>query len=250
MKKITLKSKDEIALMRQAGRIAALCIEKLISLAVPGNTPLELDRAAEDFMAQQGGVPSFKGYLGYPASTCISVNEEVVHGIPNCRPFQEGDLVSIDIGVNYQGYHGDMAVTVAVGKVSKKKEKLIQVTREALFEGIGQARAGNHLSDISHAIETRVKRNGFSVVRELIGHGVGRELHEEPQIPNYGKAGEGVVLESGMIFALEPMVNMGTERVKVGPDGWTFSSEDSNLSAHWEHTIAITESDAEILTVP
>ncbi|MCL5055943.1 MAG: type I methionyl aminopeptidase [Firmicutes bacterium] len=247
---INIKDKRELQIMRDSGKIAAQCLEFLISQVVVGNTPLMLDQWAEQFIAEKGGIPSFKGYMGYPASLCISVNEEVVHGIPTSRPFREGDLVSIDIGVIYQGYHSDMAVTVPVGKISKEKEKLISVTKEALNKGIEQARAGNHVSDISHVIQKYAEKNSFSVVRDLVGHGVGKNLHEEPQVPNHGKPGEGPVLEPGMTIAIEPMVNMGDAKVKVKDDKWTVVTVDMMPSAHFEHTIVVTENGAEVLTLP
>ncbi len=247
---IALKSRDEIGLIRQAGRIAAQCIEELVTQIVAGNTPLELDRFAEEYIRKHGGLPSFKGYMGYPASLCVSVNEEVVHGIPTSRPFKEGDLVSVDIGVIYEEFHGDMAITVAVGKISAEKEKLVRITRESLYKGIEQARAGNHVSDISNAVQKHVEKHSFSVVRELVGHGVGRRLHEEPQVPNYGKPGEGPILEVGTVIAIEPMVNLGSPKVKVKNDKWTVVTLDLLPSAHFEHTIAITEKEPEILTLP
>jgi methionyl aminopeptidase len=246
---IELKGKEEIVFMREAGRITALCLEQIIPRIVPGATPLELDEFAEAFFREHGALPSFKWYLGYPATLCVSVNEEVVHGIPTSRPFKEGDIVSVDIGAVYKGFHGDMAVTVPVGKISKQKEKLIAVTREALYKGIAQARVGNRVSDISHAIQKHVEKNGFSVVRELVGHGIGRRLHEDPQIPNYGKPGEGPVLQAGMVIAIEPMVNMGGPNVKVKEDKWTVVTQDMMPSAHFEHTLLITEGEPEILTV-
>lgn len=247
---IALKSTDEITLIREAGRIAAQCIEELIPQIVAGNTPLELDRFAEKYILEHGGLPSFKGYLGYPASLCVSVNEEVVHGIPTPRPFKEGDIVSVDIGVIYQEFHGDMAITVPVGKISAIKQKLIEVTRESLFKGIEQARAGNYVSDISHAVQKYVEKYRFSVVRELVGHGVGRRLHEDPQVPNYGQPKEGPLLEPGTVIAIEPMVNMGTAKVKVKPDKWTVVTLDLMPSAHFEHTVAITQDGPQILTLP
>lgn len=246
---IVLKSKEEIDLMREAGRIAARCIEELRLRVQVGVTPLELDQFAEDYIRRHGGLPSFKGYMGYPATLCVSVNEEVVHGIPSSRPFKEGDLVSLDIGVIVKGFHGDMAVTVPVGKIGTAKEKLVQVTREALYKGIEQALVGNHVSDISHAVQKHAERNGFSVVRELVGHGVGRNLHEEPQVPNHGAPGEGPVLAEGMVIAIEPMVNMGSYDVKVKGDKWTVVTRDLMPSAHFEHTIAITAKGPEILTL-
>jgi len=247
---INLKSKDEIDLMREAGRIAALCLEELKAQICEGKTPLELDRFAEEYIRKHGGTPSFKGYMGYPASLCVSVNEEVVHGIPSSRPFREGDLVSIDIGAIFKEFHGDMAVTVPVGKIPADKEKLVRVTEEALYKGIEMARVGNYLSDISHAVQKHAEKNGFSVVRELVGHGVGRRLHEEPQVPNYGKPGEGPILEEGIVIAIEPMLNMGKADVKVRNDKWTVVTVDMMPSAHFEHTLAITKNGPVILTKP
>ena len=215
-----------------------------------GITTEELDRLAEEYIKRHGGIPAFKGYRGYPRSLCVSVNEEVVHGIPGKRKLKEGDIVSLDLGVLMDGYYGDAAITVPVGKVSELARKLIKVTEEALYRGIEMARPGNRLSDISHAIQTHVEKAGFSVVREFVGHGIGKQLHEEPQVPNFGPPNRGPRLEPGMVLAIEPMVNTGTWEVRILPNGWTVVTADGGLSAHFEHTVAITDNGPEILTLP
>jgi len=205
---------------------------------------------AEEYIKRHGGIPAFKGYRGYPRSLCVSVNEEVVHGIPGKRRLKEGDIVSLDLGVLMDGYYGDAAITVPVGKVSELAKKLIKVTEEALYRGIEMARPGNRLSDISHAIQTHVEKAGFSVVREFVGHGIGKQLHEEPQVPNFGPPNRGPRLEPGMVLAIEPMVNTGTWEVRILPNGWTVVTADGGLSAHFEHTVAITDNGPEILSLP
>jgi len=215
-----------------------------------GITTEELDRLAEEYIKRHGGIPAFKGYRGYPRSLCVSVNEEVVHGIPGKRKLKEGDIVSLDLGVLMDGYYGDAAITVPVGKVSELARKLIKVTEEALYRGIEMARPGNRLSDISHAIQTHVEKAGFSVVREFVGHGIGKQLHEEPQVPNFGPPNRGPRLEPGMVLAIEPMVNTGTWEVRILPNGWTVVTADGGLSAHFEHTVAITDNGPEILSLP
>jgi len=205
---------------------------------------------AEEYIKRHGGIPAFKGYRGYPRSLCVSVNEEVVHGIPGKRKLKEGDIVSLDLGVLMDGYYGDAAITVPVGKVSELAKKLIKVTEEALYRGIEMARPGNRLSDISHAIQTHVEKAGFSVVREFVGHGIGKQLHEEPQVPNFGPPNRGPRLEPGMVLAIEPMVNTGTWEVRILPNGWTVVTADGGLSAHFEHTVAITDNGPEILSLP
>lgn len=215
-----------------------------------GITTEELDRLAEEYIKRHGGIPAFKGYRGYPRSLCVSVNEEVVHGIPGKRRLKEGDIVSLDLGVLMDGYYGDAAITVPVGKVSELAKKLIKVTEEALYRGIEMARPGNRLSDISHAIQTHVEKAGFSVVREFVGHGIGKQLHEEPQVPNFGPPNRGPRLEPGMVLAIEPMVNTGTWEVRILPNGWTVVTADGGLSAHFEHTVAITDNGPEILSLP
>jgi methionyl aminopeptidase len=245
-----LKSDRELALMREAGRIVAETLARLEKMVQPGITTKELDQAAENYILKRGAYPSFKGYRGFPASICASVNQEVVHGLPGLRKLAEGDIISIDIGAEFQGYHGDAAITVPVGRVTPEVERLLRVTREALWLGIEQARAGRRLSDISHAIQSHVERNGFSVVREFVGHGIGRTMHEEPQVPNYGRPGRGPRLVPGMTLAIEPMVNLGGPEVTVLADGWTVVTRDGSYSAHFEHTVAVTKEGPQVLTLP
>lgn len=245
---IILKSAEEIALMRQAGRIVAETIQALVATLRAGLTTKELDEIAHREILRQGGTPSFLGYRGYPATICVSLNDEVVHGIPGKRTIREGDVVSLDVGAIYQGFQGDAAVTVGVGKISPQAQRLIQTAEEALWAGIRAARSGAHLGDVSWAIQCTVEEQGFSVVREYVGHGIGRALHEEPQVPNFGGAGLGPILRSGMVIAIEPMVNSGDWKTQVGPDSWTVSTADGSISAHFEHTIAITDGAPEVLT--
>lgn len=235
--------------MREAGRIVALTLEYLATQVRPGITTGELDRLADAFIREQGGIPSFKGYKGFPASICVSVNDEVVHGIPGKRVLREGEIVGLDVGAIYGGMQGDAAITLPVGRVSRQAQRLIRAAQEALMAGIKAARAGNHLGDISWAIQRVAEEAGFSVVREYGGHGIGREMHEDPHIPNWGEPGTGLILKPGMTLALEPMLNAGTYRVRVKRDNWTVVTADGSLSAHFEHTIAITDGDAEILTL-
>lgn len=245
---IILKSPPEIDLMRRAGEIVYGCLEIGRKRIRPGLTPAELDREIEEYIRSQGATPSFIGYMGYPASTCISVNEEVVHGIPGNRRFETGDIVGLDVGAIWRGYHGDAARTFAVGEVPAETRKLMQTTREALERGIEQARVGNRLSDISHAIQQHAEAAGFSVVRNLVGHGIGQDLHEKPQVPNYGPPGMGPKLKAGLVLALEPMINVGAPDVYTKADRWTIVTADGSLSAHYEQTVAITEDGPEVLT--
>lgn len=247
---IILKSPAEIAVMRKAGEIVAAALELTAGLVRSGITTQELDLAIEDCIVRLGGKPSFKGYMDYPASSCISVNEEVVHGIPGPRVLRDGDIVGVDIGAIWQGYHGDAARTFAVGAVSDEAKRLMRVTRESLLAGIEQARVGNRLSDISHAIQTCAESAGFSVVRSLVGHGIGQYLHEKPQVPNYGPPGRGPRLRAGMVLALEPMVNAGVPEVYTKTDRWTIVTLDGALSAHYEQTVAITDEGPLVLTGP
>jgi len=242
------KSSRELALMRDAGRIVALTLALLEESIRPGVTTEELDELAEEFVREQGAEPSFLGYRGFPASVCVSVNEEVVHGIPGPRVLEEGDIVGLDFGVIYKGYQGDAAITVGVGDISEKAQELIDVTRGALAAGIAQCKSGNYLGDISSAIQTYAESRGFSVVRQYVSHGIGRHMHEDPQIPNYGLPGRGMLLKPGMTFAIEPMINVGTYLTRVLDDDWTVVTDDGELSAHFEHTVAITEGEPEILT--
>lgn len=246
---IYIKSRQEIEIMREAGRIVAETHELLREAIKPGITTKELDEIAEAHIRKRGAIPAFKGYGGFPASICASINHEVVHGIPGLKKLEDGDIISIDIGALYDGYYGDAAKTHPVGVVSEKAQKLIEVTRESFYQGIKHAFEGNRLSDISHAIQAHVEKEGFSVVRNYVGHGIGTQMHEEPQIPNYGPAGRGPRLRAGMALAIEPMINIGTYDVKVLSDEWTVVTLDGEYSAHYEHTIAITEDEPEILTI-
>jgi methionyl aminopeptidase len=246
---IHIKTKKQIEKMRTANRIVARTLGILTEHLKPGITTLELDAIAEKEIRAEGAAPAFLGYRGFPASLCISINEEVVHGIPGPRVIEAGDIVSMDLGTCYEGFYGDSARTVAVGEVPQKTEELITVTREALEQGINAIRVGNRLYDISSAIQKHVEKNGFSVVRQFVGHGIGEEMHEDPQIPNYGKPGSGVRLKPGMVFAIEPMVNMGGWEVKVLNDNWTVVTLDGSLSAHFEHSIAVTSDGPDVLSV-
>lgn len=245
---IILKRPQEISKMRQAGIIVAETLEMLTDRIKPGIPRKQLDIWANEFIVARGGYPTFKGYRGYPASICVSVDSEVVHGIPDDRLLQEGQIVSLDVGVTYRGWVADAAVTVPVGEISPEAQRLLAICCEALYRGIEKARNGNHLTDISAAIQQYVEGNGCSVVREYVGHGIGRSMHEDPQVPNFGPPGMGPVLRPGMTLAIEPMVNLGAPATRVLPDGWTVVTADGSLSAHFEHTIAITEGEPLILT--
>lgn len=234
--------------MRRAGRLVGMTLAKLMASIRPGMATAELDSIVEEEVARHGAVASFRGYRGFPAGICVSVNDEIVHGIPGSRVLQEGDIVSLDLGMMVDGFHGDAAVTVGIGKIAPEAERLIRVTKEALTAGIDAAREGARLGDVSVAVQGVVEAAGLAVVREYVGHGIGRSVHEEPQIPNFGVPGTGPVLRRGMTLALEPMVNLGDWRTKVDSDNWTVRTADGSLSAHWEHTIAITRGRAEILT--
>jgi len=245
---VILKSPDEIEKMRASNRIVADILRELKRLVKPGVRTIDLDRYAEEQARKRGARPAFKGYRGYAHSLCTSVNSVVVHGIPSERVLEEGDILSLDFGIYYQGYYGDAALTVPVGRVSETAQRLMRVTEESLYRGIEQARAGNRLGDISAAVQDWIEAAGFSVVRDYVGHGIGRSLHEDPQIPNYGVRGKGVELKPGMVFAIEPMVNEGTYEVKVLGDGWTVQTADGKLSAHFEHSVVITENGPVILS--
>lgn len=245
---IEIKSISQLESMRAAGRVVAGTLERLQAAVAPGVATAALDTLARDVIAALGGSPAFKGYRGYPAHLCTSVNEEVVHGIPGRRVLKPGDIVGLDVGACVDGYYADAAITVPVGEASEEARRLIAVTREALGQGIAMAVPGRRLSDISHAIQAWVESKGFSVVREFVGHGIGAQLHEAPQIPNYGPPGTGPVLKAGMVLAIEPMVNAGGAEVEVLGDGWTAVTRDQRLSAHFEHTVAVTEHGPEILT--
>ena len=245
---IMVKSKEDLAAMRRAGQVAAQALQTVVEAVRPGVTTHDLDRIAEDRIRHLGGVPSFLGYRGFPASICTSINDEVVHGIPGPRQLREGEIISVDLGAVVEGFHGDLAVTVPVGKVSDEVDRLLRVTREALAIGIRAVRPKGRLGNVSAAIQKYVEEHGFSVVREFAGHGIGRRLHEEPQIPNFGRPGNGVPLRPGMTLAIEPMVNMGTADVMMDPDGWTVRTRDHKPSAHFEHTVAVGEDGPIVLT--
>lgn len=245
---IPIKSEQDLRRLKEAGSILAKILVKLRQIIKPGITTAEIDRLAEELIFKADCLPAFKGYRGFPAAVCTSINEEIVHGIPGQRQIKEGDIVSLDMGINYLGYFSDAAITVAVGKVAPKVKKLIEVTKKALDEGIKQARPNNYLFDISYAVQKYVERNGFSVVRQFVGHGIGLKLHEDPEVPNFGQAHQGPVLRSGMVLAIEPMVNMGTWESEILDNGWTAVTKDRAPSAHFEHTVAITDRGPEILT--
>lgn len=246
---ISIRTSNEIELLRESGRLVAGSLDLAGTLVRAGLTTAELDAEIESFIRSHDASPEFKGYNGFPAATCISINEEVVHGIPGPKELRAGDIVGVDVGVRKQGYVGDGARTFVVGEVPEGTVRLIDATREALKAGLAVARAGIHLSDVSHAIQETAETLGFSVVRDLAGHGVGTKLHEEPEVPNYGPLGRGPVLKSGMVLAIEPMVNAGTAAVRTLSDGWTVVTADGALSAHFEHTVAITSDGVDILTL-
>ena len=247
---VTIKSAREIELMRQAGKILASVHEELGKAIRPGMTTLDIDRLGEKLIRGHGCIPSFKNYNGYPASICVSVNDEVVHGIPSKhRVLREGDIVSLDAGVIYRGYHSDAARTYGVGAISPEAEQLIRVTRECFFEGIKFAKAGNHLNDISTAVQAHAEKSGYGVVRDLVGHGIGEHLHEEPEVPNFAQKRKGIRLVPGMTLAVEPMINRGRPDVVWMDDDWTVVTDDGSLSAHYENTILITEGEPEILSL-
>jgi len=245
---IILKSPEQIEEMARTGLVQARCLRMLRSKCRPGATTEDLDRAAERFIASQGAEPSFLGYRGFPGSICTSSNSMVVHGIPGPYELKRGDVLSIDVGVTKDGWVADAALTVAIGEASPVARKLLEATEAALFAGVEQARPGNRLGDVSHAIQSRVERDGLSIIRTLVGHGIGRDMHEDPQIPNYGEPGRGPALEPGMVLAIEPMVNAGGPQVRVGEDNWAVYSADGSLAAHFEFTVAVTEDGPRILT--
>ena len=246
---IILKSNDEITLMKKAGKIVGETLLLLEKEVKPGVTTAQLDIMAEEFITKHGAKPSFKGLYGFPSLLCISVNKQVIHGFPGEYVLKEGDIVSIDCGACIDGFHGDAARTFPVGNISKEAQRLIDVTRDSFFKGIEYAKVGNRLSDISHEIQSYVEAAGFSVVRDFVGHGIGRNVHEDPNVPNFGKSGRGPKLQEGMVLAIEPMVNAGTYKVKTLKDGWTVVTADNSLSAHYENTVAILSDGPEILTL-
>lgn len=246
---IIIKSPQEIAIMREAGRILAQVLQTLVDHIKPGMSTRELDAICAQELSKREVISSFKGYRGFPANLCVSINDEVVHGIPGKRKLVEGDIVSLDVGVIYEGFQSDAAVTIGIGEISSEARRLLEVTQGALLAGIAQAMPGAHLGDVSAAVQLYVESEGFSVVREYTGHGIGREMHEEPQIPNFGLSGQGPLLQEGMTLAIEPMVNAGAWNTRVANDQWTVLTADGSLSAHFEHTIAITNAEAEVLSV-
>ncbi len=245
---IPLKSERDLEMLRKSGKVLAGVMKKLQALIKPGISTAEIDRRAEELVLGESAQPAFKGYKGFPATVCVSINEEIVHGIPGERRLKESDIVSLDLGINYQGYFTDTAVTIGLGRINSRLKELIEVTRRSLSEGIKQARLDNNLSDISFSIQKYVEKHGFSVVRQFVGHGIGHKLHEEPEIPNFGRPHQGPRLKNGMVFAIEPMVNMGTWESQILDNGWTAVTKDGLASAHFEHTVAITERGPEILT--
>ena len=246
---VVIKSKSELDLMRISGSVVKEVLEKLEEFIKPGLTTLDIDKFAENIISSRDALPSFKGYRGYPASICASINEVVVHGIPSDRKIVEGDIISVDVGAYKNGFHGDAARTYAVGKISKEAEDLVRVTKESFFKGIEKAVDGGRLTDISHAVQIHCESHGYGVVRDFFGHGIGREMHEEPAIPNYGKPNRGLRLRAGMVLAVEPMVTAGHYSVRTLKDGWTAVTEDGSLAAHYENTVAITPNGPEILTM-
>jgi len=245
---ISIKTQDEIDILREAGKILAAVVSELKCSLKSGITTGEVDKCAEGLIKKHKVKPAFKGYRGFPGYVCLSLNDEVVHGIPGKRVINEGDIVSLDVGIIYKDYFSDTAVTVGIGKLDEPLQKLLTVTEEALYKGIEQARENQHLTDISHAIQKHAEASQFSIVREFVGHGIGKNLHEDPEIPNFGLPQQGPVLKEGMVFAIEPMVNMGTWETKILDDGWTVATADGKPSAHFEHSIVITKSGSEILT--
>jgi len=246
---MNIKSDTELEYMRSAGKVVADTLAMIQEVIKPGITTAEIDKLAEEFILAQGAIPSFKGYGGFPGSICASVNDVVIHGIPNDTVLVEGDIISVDCGAILNGYHGDAARTFPVGSISKEAQHLIDVTKESFFKGIEKAVVGNRLTDISAAIQKHAESFGYSVVRDFVGHGIGTDMHEDPQVPNYGTAGKGPKLVHGVVLAIEPMINMGNYKVKIKPDGWTVVTSDGKLSAHYENTIAITNDGVEILTL-
>lgn len=245
---IHLKSEEQIELIRQANQLVGKTLAEVAKYIQPGVTTLQLDQIAEQFIRQNGAIPSFKGYGGFPATLCTSVNEVIIHGIPNQQPLKEGDIVSIDCGTFINGFCGDSAYTFAVGEISDEKKKLMEVTKEALYKGIAAAKVGGRIGDISAAVQNHAEKNAMSIVREFVGHGLGQQMHEEPQVPNYGKTGSGTKINSGLVICIEPMINQGTRSIVFEKDGWTVRTQDRKPAAHFEHCIAITNNGVEQLS--
>ena len=247
---IVVKTPEQIEKMRQAGRLVAQTLDLVEQAAQPGIKTMQLDALAEDFIRAHGAQPAFKGYMNYPATLCISIDDEVVHGIPGDRELREGQIVSVDVGVRWDGWYGDAARTVTIGPVPESTARLLAVTQESLRRGMAQTRSGNRLGDISAAVQAHAEENGYSVVRDLVGHGIGQKMHEEPQVPNFGKPHTGPELRRGMVLAIEPMVNAGGPQIQFAADRWTVRTADGSLSAHFEHTVAVTDNGPDILTLP
>jgi methionyl aminopeptidase len=245
---IYIKTREEIELMRESALMVSRTLGIVAKEVKPGVTPKYLDKIAEDFIRDNGGVPAFKGYRGFPATLCISINEAVVHGIPTDKPLAEGDIISVDCGVKKNGFYGDHAYSFAVGEIKPELVKLLQITKESLYKGIEQCITGNRIGDISYAVQQHAEKNGYGVVRELVGHGLGKSLHEDPEVPNYGKRGDGPKIKDGMVFAIEPMINLGKKNVKQLNDGWTVVTADGLPSAHFEHDVAIVDGKPDILS--
>jgi methionyl aminopeptidase len=245
---VKLKTKDEIALMRESAQLVSKTLGMLAREIKPGISPLKLDKLSEEYIRDHGAIPGFKGLYGFPNTLCTSLNQEVVHGIPNDQPLKEGDIISVDCGALKNGFYGDQAYTFMVGDVDEEIQQLIQITKECLTLGIEQAKAGNRIGDIGFAVQQHAEKNGYGVVRELVGHGIGKKMHEAPEVPNFGKRGKGTKLRNGMTLAIEPMINLGTKNVKQMNDGWTIVTADGRPSAHFEHDIAIVNGQPEILT--
>lgn len=247
---IHYRTADEIEKIREANRIVAAALDRLEEMVKPGITTIELDKEAEKVIRDMGGRPSFKGYRGFPNALCVAVNDQVVHGIPGKTALKEGDIIGLDVGVEKDGYYGDAARTIPAGETGAEARKLIEVTRDALMKGIGEIRPGARVSDISHAIQTHVENNGYSVVTAYVGHGIGSSPHEDPQVPNFGRRGRGPILREGMVLAIEPMVNVGGADVTLLPDGWTVRTADGRLSAHFEHSVAVVRNGSDVLSAP
>lgn len=245
---IIIKDKIEIELMRQSARLVSRTLGEIAKVIRPGITTLQLDKLAEEFIRDHGGIPGFKGLYNFPNTLCVSPNEQVVHGIPNKTPLKEGDILSVDCGVLMNGFYGDHAYTFEIGEVAPEVKELIKTTKESLYKGIEACKAGNRIGDISHAIQSHCERKGYGVVRELVGHGLGRKMHEEPQVPNFGKKGKGVVIKDGFTLAIEPMINLGTHKVKFLKDGWTVTTLDNKPSAHFEHNVAVVNGKPQLLS--
>lgn len=245
---VTFKTDEEVELLRQSNLLVSATHAAIVSLMKPGYSTLEIDKRAEEYIRDNGGTPGFKGYQGFPNALCISVNDQVVHGIPSEYVLKDGDIVSVDCGVYKNGFHGDSAYTFAIGEVNPEVERLLRVTKESLYLGIEMAIVGNRLGDIGHAVQTHAETNGFSVVREMVGHGIGRNLHESPEVPNYGRRGNGMKLKNGLVLAIEPMINLGKRFILQNDDGWTIRTSDGSVSAHFEHSVVVRAGKADILS--